>query len=284
MPETFHTPTEWIERRLHILQIGAGRTGGEVSYALARVHKLLVALGHPGGLHVTLVDGDHVSPANVGTQRFAECDIGFSKAVVLVQRINMFFMLDWKAMPVFWSPESAKLPELGQFDLLITCVDRAQTRVELARAGKHHVPPLLWMDFGNGQYTGQCVLGHLGQREAATSLPLPNIVDLYPELTTLDDSDTPSCSAAAAVRQQDLFVNPLLAEAGVSLLWKLLRHGGSNSHGVLVDVREPSIDPMWIDPTAWAFYSTARPTPPTPHHVQPSTRPRSRRCRPPRPA
>lgn len=213
MLQTFYTPDEWLQRRIRILLLGAGGTGGEVLYALARMH---------------------------------------------MQRLNLFFSLDWRAVHSDWTPGCTE-PRLQHIDLLISCVDRARTRVALAHAGAAFDPPLLWLDFGNGQFTGQCVLGHLGKGADDDRLHLPNVFDLYPELSDLDDSDAPSCSAAESVRSQDLFVNAVLAESGVSLLWKLLRHGSTNTHGVLIDVREPSVEPLWIDPAAWAFYAAARP-------------------------
>lgn len=257
MPQTFYTPEEWIQRRIRILLLGAGGTGGEVLYALARMHMLFRAIGCGERLHVTLMDGDTVSASNIGRQRFAPCDIGFSKAQVLTQRLNLFFSLDWRAVHTDWTPGCPE-PRLQRFDLLISCVDRAKTRVALARAGAAFDPPLLWLDFGNGQFTGQCVLGHLGKRADDGRLHLANVFDLYPELPNLDDADTPSCSAAESVRSQDLFTNALLAESGVSLLWKLLRHGSTQTHGTQIDVREPSVEPLWIDPAAWAFYAAAR--------------------------
>lgn len=257
MAQTFYTPSDWIERPIRIVMLGAGGTGGEVLYALARIAKQLHALGCPDRLHVTLIDGEVVSASNLGRQRFAECDIGHSKARVLIQRINLFFNFDWTAVHGEWTPNQSPQLDWHQIDLLISCVDRAPVRVALAREGARHAPKLLWMDFGNGRHTGQCVLGHLGNASKHTALHLPNVCDLYPELATLDDTDRPSCSAAEALHHQDLFVNALLAEAGVSLLWKLLRHGQTDSHGVLIDVREPSVEPLWIDPAAWAFFKAA---------------------------
>ena len=274
MAHTFYTPSHWIERPVRIVMLGAGGTGGEVLYALARIAKQLAALGSPDRLQVTLIDGDAVSPSNLGRQRFAECDIGHSKAHVLIQRINLFFDFDWKAVHGYWSRETPHGLHWHEIDLLITCVDRAPVRVAIAREGTRCASMGLWMDFGNGRHTGQCVLGHLHERSDDTTLHLPNVCDLYPELATLEDADTPSCSAAEALHQQDLFVNALLAEAGMSVLWKLLRHGQTDSHGVLINVREPSVDPLRIDPAAWAFFKAAPQA--APHAAR---RPRGRRTR-----
>lgn len=254
MAISFHTPSHLIERRVRVLLIGAGGTGGEVLYALARMHKLLLTLGHPGGLHVTVMDGDRVAAPNIGRQRFAECDIGHFKTDVLVQRLNLFFGSDWESAPEHWTPKRPG-PRWHHTDLIVSCVDRAKVRVQLAQAAARLGSEVLWLDFGNGEHTGQCVLGHPGESdESASSLRLPTVVDLFPELSRIEDKNTPSCSAAEAIRQQDLFTNALLAEAGVSLLWKLFRHGSTQTHGVLADAREPSIEPMLIDPDTWRMY------------------------------
>jgi PRTRC genetic system ThiF family protein len=255
MKQPFYLPPEWLTRRVRILLVGAGGTGGEVLYALARMHTVLLALGHPGGLALTLVDGDRVSAPNIGRQRFYACDIRHNKASVLIHRMNLAFGLDWQAKPTHWSTDVADHTLwFGRYDLLVSCVDRASVRVALARAGARLYPAILWMDFGNGQYAGQCILGHLGQRrESSEGLRLPNVFDLYPELKTVNDDAQPSCSSVEAIRQQDLFTNPLIAEAGVSLLWRLMRTGQLDAHGTLIDARGPSVTPLPIDPDLWSF-------------------------------
>jgi PRTRC genetic system ThiF family protein len=258
MPQSFCTPSHWFERGIRILLLGAGGTGGEVLYALARTHTMLRDLGHhPAGFLVTVMDGDCVSSANIGRQRFYRCDVAHNKAKVLVQRHNLAFMLNWRAIDRHWSREDGEALS-DQVDLLITCVDRASVRVAIARSAAASQPALLWMDCGNGQYNGQCVLGHLGRTHPNT-LHLPNVFDLYPELAHLNDEATPSCSSEEAIQQQDLFVNPLVADAAVSLIWKLLRTGRTDTHGALVDARGPCVTPLAIDPQAWQFYSGAGP-------------------------
>ena len=288
MNQIFQAPDDWQTRRIRILLLGAGGTGGEVSYALARIHMLLVNLGHPGGLRVTLMDGDHVAAPNIGRQRFFPCDLSHNKACVLIHRLNLGFGLDWRACQYHWAPPAPnahpKTPmALADYDLVVSCVDRASVRVALAHTGQTLSSAILWMDFGNGRYTGQCILGHLGGAPLPSdSLRLPNVFDLYPELETVDDDAAPSCSSRQAIRQQDLFTNPLLAEAGVSLLWRLLHTGELDVHGVRVDAHGPSVSGILIDPDLWAFYTG---TPPAPtQHLRPRRRRRQRPRRPEAPA
>lgn len=222
------------------------------------MNTVLLALGHPAGLHITLMDGDDVAEPNLGRQRFFASDLTHNKATVLIHRLNLAFGLDWIARPCYWTPRCEDV-SLYRFDLLVSCVDRASVRVALARNGANLPRPILWMDFGNGSHTGQCILGHLGQRMPDTEVRLPNVLDLFPELKTLKDDAQPSCSSAEALRQQDLFTNPLLAEAGVSLLWRLLRTGQLDAHGVLVDVQIPSVTPLTIDSDVWSLFRPVQP-------------------------
>ena len=92
----FFIPTTLLERPVTVWLLGAGGTGSELLDGLARLHAALLALGHPGGLQVTVWDGDLVSTANLGRQRFWPVDVGHPKATVLVQRLNLFAGLAWE--------------------------------------------------------------------------------------------------------------------------------------------------------------------------------------------
>ena len=59
---------ELLTREVSVAVIGAGGTGSQMLMGLAQLHTAMVALGHPGGLDVTVIDSDQVSEANVGRQ------------------------------------------------------------------------------------------------------------------------------------------------------------------------------------------------------------------------
>lgn len=251
MRQTFHVPAEWVENAVHIALVGCGGTGGEVLDGLARMHAALIALGHPAGLDVTVYDPDSVSQANVGRQRFSPADVGHNKAILLVHRFNLFYGLQWRAVPESFAPKET---QRGALDLLITCVDKASVRVAIGDAHKKSFSNTLWLDFGNGSHTGQVVLGHLSQRVSDVALRLPNVCDLYRgELKSVDDTEEPSCSAEEAFSRQDFGVNRLVADVGIGLLWNLLRHGHTTHHGGYVNVRSGTVSPMLVDPEAWEF-------------------------------
>ena len=116
---------------------------------------MLVA-GHPGGLRVTLMDGDIISPANCVRQPFSTAEIGLSKAVVMVSRLNLFWGLNWTADPEVLSEQS----KISDFDVVIGCVDTRAARIMIAK----HIQGWrsrvgYWLDLGNSADSGQFVLG-----------------------------------------------------------------------------------------------------------------------------
>lgn len=246
---TYHCPEHLLNKRLNVALVGVGGTGSEVLDGLARMHHGLLALGHPGGMHVTVFDGDTVSESNVGRQRFALCDVGLPKATTLVHRYNVFYGLDWDAVPHF--AEAAQLRS-ESYDLIVTCVDKAAFRAELGWHRPHAAyRSTLWLDMGNGRTEGQVILGHWGARR--DGLYIPNVCDLYPELATMpEDDDTPSCSLAEAIRSQNLWVNKF-ASMGLALLWDLLTTGRLDRHGFYFDSSKMTMTPMMIDTMAWAM-------------------------------
>ncbi len=251
----FFCPPSLLDKPIRVLLLGAGGTGGEVLDGLCRLHHGLLGTGHPHGLQVTVMDGDTVSPSNIGRQRFSPADVGQFKALLLVHRINLFYGLDWQALPIMFDP--ADDSSGARFDFIITCVDKAAVRVAIAE----HLPsrwdcPDLWLDFGNADRSGQVVLGHL-RGDIDTPMRLPNIHDLFPELAEVDDDDAPSCSLEAALRSQDLFINRTVADVGLALLWDLLRKGQLARHGGFVDLASGSVNPLMIDRESWRMFGYA---------------------------
>lgn len=56
----------------------------------------------------------------------------------------------------------------------------------------------LWIDAGNGEHSGQVILGKLG-RWRDSGVPLPTVFDFYPELDGMADDDAPSCGMEEAL-------------------------------------------------------------------------------------
>jgi len=104
--ETHRIHPELLQRQVRVLAVDCGGTGSTVVGGLPYLHQSLLARGHPGGLHVTVIDGDTISATNCIRQPFARSEIGLNKAVVLVNRLNMFWGLRWDAVPAHLEPGS----------------------------------------------------------------------------------------------------------------------------------------------------------------------------------
>ena len=239
-----------LESVVNVVLIGAGGTGSHMLTGLAQLHHAMLALGHPGGLNVTVYDDDVVSVTNVGRQMFFPSDVGHNKADVLVNRINMAMGVNWRSVPDRFEKTVAHT------DLVIGCVDNRATRKFLH--GQKPWSPIYWLDMGNMQSGGQIILGEIGRGKS-----LPNVGDLFPE--TIDDSldavdDTPSCSMAEALEKQSLFINRGMALFGLNLLSELFRFGQIDYHGVFVNLKTARTTPLKIDPATWSRMGYNHPT------------------------
>ena len=163
--------------------------------------------------------------------------------------------LDWRAVPQRFPIQYA---ELAAYDLILTAVDQASVRARIGQAASSDASPgrtpVLWLDTGNSATQAQVILGHW--RSSELTAWIPNVFQLYPELVAVDDraQREPSCSAAAALTRQWLPINRLVADAAQSLLWMLFRQGRLEQHGAFVDLATLSVQPLRIDPQAWASF------------------------------
>jgi PRTRC genetic system ThiF family protein len=229
--------------------IGAGGTGSHVVAALTRIHESLNALGHPG-LLVRLYDDDIVTPANKGRQLFADAEVGLQKSVALINRANRWLGTNWKAIPFKFN--NINLDKVQVANIAVSCVDTVAARYEIAailkqqgKSSPYNRDRLhYWMDFGNSRYTGQVILATIGKIVQPSSkkftpvgrLPLPT-EEFKDLLEAAKDDNTPSCSLAAALAEQDLFINSSLANLGASLLWQLFSEGMINNRGAFHNLR-----------------------------------------------
>jgi len=247
-------PHDLRRHQVAIDLVGAGGTGSRLLTALAELHIALNSTGHPG-LRVFAWDPDRVSEANVGRTAFAPSDLGQLKSAVMISRINMVFGLDWRAFgeayryPSPWTVERAGEPP----GLVITCVDTLGARANLHRqmlVGELP-PPRLWLDCGNGEESGQVILGEpewMGNPDAYRRRPrLPTVVDVFPgmlESAETEEPDAPSCTLAMALGMQGLSVNRLMADYAQNLLWRLFRDGGLDVHGYYVNAKTGRTNPI----------------------------------------
>ena len=241
--------------------IGAGGTGSKVLTALMEMNHSLIELGH-AGLQIRLWDDDIITNANLGRQRFAECETGLYKSVALINRVNRFSGTNWKAETIkFEKDYLGRLPEYAQATIYITCVDNVKARFgvaeilkELSNRRNYRDAPKYWLDFGNSQHTGQVLLSTIGaikqpnSEKYETVASLPMITDEFGELLKQSEQqdDTPSCSLAEALEKQDLYINSSLTQMGCSLLWSLFRNGMTPYRGFFHNLKEFTTHPIKV--------------------------------------
>lgn len=221
---------ELLRREVRILVVGCGGTGSAVLGGLPYLHQALVAWGHPGGLRVTVIDGDTISPVNCIRQPFGRSEIGMNKAIVLVSRINLFWGLRWQAIPQTLTPQTLTPSYAGygeqhlRPDIVIGCVDTRAARAAIAKSVAGYSTTGYWLDLGNHATGGQFVLGEpQNARNKRARLRLRTAAELYEELVDpdLDVGSEPSCSAIEALDRQEPYVNSCPAQHALALLARL---------------------------------------------------------------
>ena len=253
--ETHCIHPELLERQVRVLVVGCGGTGSAVVAGLPYLHQSLLARSHPGGLHVTVMDGDTISATNCIRQPFSRSEIGLSKAIVLVNRLNLFWGLKWEAVPVHLKPGTFISRSYSGDDrrahIVIGCVD---TRAAIRDAVSGWSTTSYWCDQGNTADGGQFILGEpLNERNRRARLRLRTAAELFPEIVdpTLDDDSQPSCSAAAALERQEPFINSTLAQHGLALLARLFRYGEISYHGGFINLSTGVSSRLPIDASMW---------------------------------
>jgi PRTRC genetic system ThiF family protein len=240
-----------LQRTVRVLVIGCGGSGSAIASGLPYVHQAMIVAGHPGGLHVTIMDGDIISPANCVRQPFCATEIGLAKAVVMASRLNLFWGLNWTAVAEHLSSKT----DVSNLDIVIGCVDtRAARQLIQDRVVGWRSRVAYWLDLGNSADSGQFLLGQpLNGRNRRSAMRLRTTSELFPEIIdpSLDDDTAPSCSALEAIERQEPFVNQLLAYHALALLTQLFRYARIEHHGAFVNVRENRVQPIWINPALW---------------------------------
>lgn len=260
-PLQHRLPARMLSAPVKILLVGAGGTGSRILEKLVCLHRAMLAKGHPGGLKVTVVDPDTVSHANVGRQAFYTGDVGGYKADVLVNRANMALS------GISWNSDVARVDtrsNMEGFDLVIGAVDNRAARLGILRGLENRVSgTCYWLDTGNRAADGQVVLGEVPSRKREKDSPtrLPHIGELYPELIdpAAEDSDEgPSCSLAEALEKQSLFINPVMSDFAMNILWMLFTQGYIDTHGAFINLQRMMVTPLRIDSAVWERYGVRR--------------------------
>ena len=247
---------ELLKHRVRVLVVGCGGNGSTIAAGLPYLHQALLAYGHPEGLHVTLLDPDVISPTNCVRQPFSRSEVGLYKAVVLANRLNLFWGLDWRGIPARLDAKR----KMDAVDIVIGCVDTRTARAAIAKCAEDWSEVDYWLDLGNNADSGQFVLGEpQNRRNRRHRLRLRTVSELFPEVVQgeLDEDGLPSCSAAEALDRQEPFVNPTLANHALALLARLFRYGTISYHGAFVSLSSvSSVQALRVDPKYWQWLRT----------------------------
>jgi PRTRC genetic system ThiF family protein len=245
---------DFLTKRIDVLLVGAGGNGCRMLTGLAELNKALVSLGHPHGLHVTVMDSDLVSESNIGRQAFFQSDIGLNKADVLVYRVNSAYQLEWVAIPA--RLENKRSFDYSRYHLVVGAVDSRSSRRAIAEfCANKYVD--YWLDLGNFEDIGQIILGQteysFRRGDGINQRRLPTIVDLFPDILdeSVEEEDSPSCSVADALQKQSLFINRAVSDSALNILWRLFRYGELDYHGQFINLKSGIASPLAVDTEAW---------------------------------
>jgi PRTRC genetic system ThiF family protein len=240
---------ELLERQVSVAVAGVGGNGAQVIGLLARLNLAILALGHPFGIRVAAYDPDTVSEANVGRQLWSPSDIGENKAIVAVERCNLFYRLGWDGVPWRYDGQAC--------DILVSCVDTRKARRGFAeQIERGSGPKYYWLDMGNEESIGQCCLGEVprdyaGRGTGDPRLPLPT--ELFAALRSgAPETNTHSCSLRISLQSQGLFINDFVARSSMQVLYKLFTRGTIVFHGAFLNLESFRMNPIPVDPVVWS--------------------------------
>lgn len=248
------------ERPVRIIMLGAGGTGGHIAPDL---YRLLGALHRP--VRFIIADGDCVEEKNLVRQNFIEADLGENKAKVLAERYSSVFGLETEYIPEFI--ESAErlerlltprkfrgevgftnghpfLDEFWELVILIGAVDNNRSR-QLCHEVFRRVSPLVYIDSGNGEHTGQVVCG-IRQGKRTVFKPVGS---LYPDILQEQDKFPTelSCAEASVSAPQSIVANLMAATAVTNFVYNILVRGELDTRSVTFSTNTLNIKPNLVD-------------------------------------
>lgn len=241
-------PADFLTQPVEVIVVGCGGNGSHMLTALAKIHLSWKALGHPHGLRVKAMDPDIITDANAARQCFSPSDIGQHKATVLINRLNLYYGLDWEAIPHKLTAHNA---DIFGTHIMIGCVDDGPSRAFISKC-----KPSFYLDMGNEASHGQIIMGTRSKQNVyfgseVKQVQLPDVTELLPGILEPDKDNTPSCSLMAALRKQDLFINQQMATWAASMLFTWFKTGFLDHHGYFINIDQPMVRKMPICPASW---------------------------------
>ena len=243
-----------LGKPVKIVMLGAGGTGG---YIAPHLYRLLHTLDR--SVQVIIADGDIVEEKNLVRQNFIFADLGKNKAQVLAERYATAFGMEVQYIPEFIENED-RLSELIEpphyyaennsyqyktgYSILIGAVDNNRSR-SLCHQVFQKAENLIYIDSGNGEFTGQVVCG-IRRGEKTYYKP---IGDTYPDV--LDDTDKfpteLSCAEASVSTPQSIVANIMAATAVVSYIYNILVLGSIQTKSVTFSTKSINLKPVLLE-------------------------------------
>ena len=239
-----------LNRPVKITMLGAGGTGG---YIAPHLYRLLYTLDR--SVEVTIADGDIVEEKNLVRQNFIASDLGRNKAQVLAERYALAFGMEAQYIPDFIESEERlsklvepetypswlypeKRPE--ELSILIGAVDNNRSR-QLCHQVFKKADDLIYIDSGNGEYTGQVVCGI---RRKGKTYYKP-VGDVYPDILEKTDKFPTelSCAEAAISAPQSITANIMAATAVISYIYNILVLGSIEVRNVTFSTKTVNLKP-----------------------------------------
>lgn len=240
-------------RPVKVVMLGAGGTGGHIA---PHLYRLLYALNRP--VRFIICDGDVVEEKNLVRQNFIPADLGENKAKVLAERYSTVFGMETEYVPFFVETEE-RLRELLTPDywhinrpnswhgevvqeqvILIGAVDNNKSR-QLCHQVFHQARELIYIDSGNGEFTGQVICGI----RRANKTYYPPIGTVYPDV--LEDTDKfpteLSCAEASISAPQSMAANITAATAVVDMVYNILTLGDNTVRQVTFSTKTVNVRP-----------------------------------------
>lgn len=237
-----------------IMLVGAGGTGSALAIDLAR---LLYHIREQGqSIHMQIIDPDVVEPKNVGRQQFSPFDVGQKKAVSMAERLNLWLGLDVMAVPEpFDANTPVMMPEYRNRSvryILVGAVDNHQARTAMRDyiKSRQNSGDWWWVDAGNGEYTGQVLVGNITAGKVSLNsafglingLPAPSVQmpELLQEEETAVAEPQLDCALAAIRDEQSLNVNRLMAVYAAQYVYDIVVRHELTTMGAFVSLSPPS--------------------------------------------
>ena len=233
---------------IKIVLLGAGGTGGHLAPHLYRL-----AYSLDRSIRIVIADGDIVESKNLVRQNFIIADLGENKAKVLAERYSSVFGMETEYIPGYIENEQGLLelvtpesyngyysPILEERVILIGAVDNNRSR-QLCHNVFLKTKNLVYIDSGNGEYTGQVVCG---MRRNGKTIYKP-VCGIYPEML-LDEDVFPTdltCAQRNESAPQSIAANVMAATAVISFLYNLLVLGNLDVRMLTFSSRTISIKP-----------------------------------------